>query len=62
MRKVKTTLRPDETIDVGEAEFLDLDRQGLISEEVSDGEEEAPAKESGKNISAPSKVQEKKEA
>lgn len=29
--KVSTTMRPDDEIEVGEAEFTDLARQGLIS-------------------------------
>lgn len=38
--KVRTTIRPDEEIEVGQAEFLDLKRQGLL---VDDDSEEAPA-------------------
>lgn len=28
--KVRTTLRPDEQIEVGEAEYIDLKRDGLL--------------------------------
>lgn len=31
MRKIATTNRPDVTIEVEEAEYLDLKRQGLIA-------------------------------
>lgn len=34
MRSIRTTIRPDETIEVDEAEFLDLQRQGLVKEEI----------------------------
>lgn len=33
MRKVVLTIRPDETIEVEEAEFVDLRNQGLILED-----------------------------
>jgi hypothetical protein len=33
MRKITTTIRPDETIEVEEDEFLDLERQGLVKED-----------------------------
>lgn len=33
MPTVRTTLRPDEPIEVGEAEALDLKRQGLLAED-----------------------------
>ncbi len=33
MRKITTTMRPDDTIEVSEAEFLDLTRQGLVKED-----------------------------
>ena len=33
MRKITTTNRPNETIEVSEAEFLDLSRQGLVKED-----------------------------
>ncbi|MFF4552710.1 hypothetical protein [Streptomyces sp. NPDC001422] len=31
--KVRTTMSPDEEIEVGDAEYLDLSRQGLLAEE-----------------------------
>lgn len=34
--KVRTTLRPDETITVDDAELLDLQRQGLVHEDKQD--------------------------
>jgi hypothetical protein len=46
-RKIRTKMRPHETIEVGPAEYLDLSRQGLIHEEVQ--EQAAPAPE----VSAP---------
>lgn len=33
MRKITTTMRPDETIEVSEAEFTDLKNQGLVKED-----------------------------
>ncbi|MCX5522198.1 hypothetical protein OG342_04855 [Streptomyces bobili] len=30
MRTVRTTMQPDKEIEVGDAEFLDLQRQGLL--------------------------------
>lgn len=30
--KIRTTIRPDEEITVGDAELLDLQRQGLVRE------------------------------
>jgi hypothetical protein len=35
MPDVRTTLQPGNVINVGESEFLDLDRQGLILEVVT---------------------------
>ncbi|MET8826101.1 hypothetical protein ABZX40_13595 [Streptomyces sp. NPDC004610] len=32
-RKVRTTMQPDKEIEVGDAEYLDLKRQGLLIEE-----------------------------
>lgn len=32
-RTVRTTMRPDQTIEVDDAEYLDLQRQGLLVEE-----------------------------
>jgi hypothetical protein len=37
MRTIVTTIRPDETIDVEEDEFLDLQRQNLIKEDKTPG-------------------------
>lgn len=31
--KVRTTMQPDKEIEVGDAEYLDLQRQGLLVEE-----------------------------
>lgn len=33
MRTIVTTMRPDETKEVSEAEFLDLNRQGLVKQD-----------------------------
>ncbi|MEU8902196.1 hypothetical protein [Streptomyces mirabilis] len=38
--KIRTTMRPDQVIEVGEAEYLDLQRDGLL---VEDNEPAAPA-------------------
>ncbi|WP_026239780.1 hypothetical protein [Parafrankia discariae] len=35
-RRVRTTLRPDDVVEVEAAEYLDLHRQGLVLEEVQD--------------------------
>lgn len=32
---VRTTMRPDEKIEVGDADYLDLQRQGLLIEETA---------------------------
>lgn len=40
MPTVRTTMRPDQTIDVDDAEYLDLQRQGLLVEETA--QEEVP--------------------
>lgn len=40
-RTIRTTMRPHEEIEVDEAEFLDLSRQGLIHEEVHPGSPES---------------------
>jgi hypothetical protein len=32
-RKVRTTMQPDKEIEVDDAEYLDLQRQGLLAEE-----------------------------
>lgn len=33
MRKVRTTINPNETIEITEQEYTDLSRQGLIADE-----------------------------
>lgn len=38
--KVRTTMRPDQEIEVDDAEYLDLQQQGLLVEETA--EEEVP--------------------
>jgi hypothetical protein len=35
MPTVRTTMRPDQPIDVDDAEYLDLQRQGLLVEETA---------------------------
>lgn len=35
MHRVKTTFRPDEEIEVDDAEYVDLKAQGLLVEETS---------------------------
>lgn len=42
MPTVRTTMRPDQTIEVDDAEYLDLQRQGLLVEETA-AEEVPPA-------------------
>jgi hypothetical protein len=32
MRKVRTTMQPDVEVEVSDAEYLDLDRQGLLTD------------------------------
>lgn len=34
MHTVRTTMRPDQTIEVNDAEYLDLHRQGLLVEDL----------------------------
>ncbi len=36
MRKIRLTINPEREIEVDEAEYLDLKRQGLIHEEIED--------------------------
>ena len=36
MPTVRTTMQPDKEIDVDDAEYLDLQRQGLLVEETAD--------------------------
>lgn len=33
-KKVRTTMRPDQEIEVGEAEYIDLQRQSLLVEDA----------------------------
>jgi hypothetical protein len=33
--RISTTMRPDQPIDVGDAEYLDLKRQGLIAHDYT---------------------------
>ncbi|WP_435279337.1 hypothetical protein [Streptomyces sp. 1222.5] len=40
MPTIRTTMRPDQEIDVDDAEYLDLQRQGLLVEE--DSQEDVP--------------------
>jgi hypothetical protein len=40
MPTVRTTMRPDQAIDVDDTEYLDLQRQGLLVEE--DAEQDVP--------------------
>lgn len=40
MRTVRTTMQPDQEIEVGDAEYLDLQRQGLLVDD--DGVEPDP--------------------
>lgn len=48
--RIRTTINPGEVIEVGDAEFLDLTRQGLIFDGEPEGEpEENGAGESGSN-------------
>lgn len=44
MRTVRTTMRPHEEIEVEDAEFLDLERQGLLVSEEEQAEEKPAAK------------------
>jgi hypothetical protein len=51
MPKVRTTMQPDVEIEVGDAEYLDLKRQGLLVEEPAP----APATAAPASPSAPDK-------
>ncbi|MFE3031580.1 hypothetical protein ACFXKY_08015 [Streptomyces canus] len=42
MPTVRTTMQPDKEIEVGDAEYLDLDRQGLLVKEDA-GQDVPPA-------------------
>lgn len=43
MRTVRTTFRPDQTIEVDEATYLDFQRQGLLLDEPAPSAPTAPA-------------------
>jgi len=36
MPTIRTTMQPDKEIEVGDAEYIDLQRQGLLVEETAD--------------------------
>lgn len=38
MPTIRTTMRPDQTVEVDDAEYLDLQRQGLLVEEDAHAE------------------------
>lgn len=40
--KIRTTMRPDQVIEVGEAEYLDLQRDGLLIEDAEPTAAPAP--------------------
>ena len=43
-KKVRVKMRPDEEVEVGEKEYIDLERQGLlVDQEEKDTGEAAPA-------------------
>lgn len=46
--KIRTTMRPDVEIEVGDAEYLDLQREGLL---VEDNEPAAPPPAAKKAVS-----------
>ncbi|MFC5947076.1 hypothetical protein ACFQH9_02135 [Pseudonocardia lutea] len=43
LRKVRTKMRPSETLEVTEAEYTDLKRQGLLLPEKKHDAEQKPA-------------------
>lgn len=43
MTQVRTTMQPDQVIEVGDAELLDLKRQGLLVGEPEPAQVSAPA-------------------
>jgi hypothetical protein len=47
MHDVRTTFRPDQTIQVGDAEYADLKQQGLLVEEGKTAKKSTP--DDGKN-------------
>lgn len=53
MTKVRTTMQPDVEIEVGDAEYLDLKRQGLLAEESAPAP--APATAAPASPSTPDK-------
>lgn len=42
-RTVRTTMQPDRDIEVGDADYLDLQRQGLLLPDVTKTDTAAPA-------------------
>jgi hypothetical protein len=42
-RKIRTTMRPDQEIEVGDAEYLDLQRQGLVLDPEAPAPDPGPA-------------------
>ena len=51
MHTVRTTIQPHVTLEVGDAEYLDLKRQGLLIEE-----DDAPAEPARTAAAAPAKT------
>ncbi|MFI5687902.1 hypothetical protein [Streptomyces sp. NPDC051636] len=48
MPTIRTTMRPDQAIDVDDAEYLDLQRQGLLVEEpTAESESQEPRTDAG---------------
>lgn len=48
MPLIRTTIRPDQEVEVSDQELLDLRRRGLVASDESDTDK-APAKGSAKN-------------
>lgn len=46
-KKVRTTMRPDEEIEVGRQEYTDLERQGLLAKNKSGEPKNGPAAKGG---------------
>jgi len=42
MPKIRTTMRPDLVLDVDDAEYIDLQRQGLLVEETAEEDVQPP--------------------
>lgn len=55
MPTVRTTMRPDQPIEVDDAEYIDLQRQGLLVEEDSH-QDVPPATAAPANPAAPKKT------